>query len=112
MVKEQEEEVIFNYAVFEETEDIFSSLANSQRLAILHIISQNQKTLSSIAKELNVTKQKTHRNLNRLMNSNVIEKNLKGYFSLTVFGDMLIKNISAINFLSKHKRFFSQHNFQ
>ena len=76
MVKEQEAEVIFNYAVFEETEDIFSSLANSQRLAILHIISQNQKTLSSIAKELNVTKQKTHRNLNRLMNSNVIEKNL------------------------------------
>jgi hypothetical protein len=42
-VKEQEEEVIFNYAVFEETEDIFSSSANSQRLAILHIISQNQK---------------------------------------------------------------------
>ena len=111
-MKEQEEEVIYNYAVLEETEDIFSSLANSQRLAILHIISQNQKTLSSIAKELNVTKQKTHRNLNRLMNSNVIEKNLKGYFSLTVFEDMLIKNISAINFLLKHKRFFSEHNFQ
>ena len=113
-MKEQEEEVIFNYAVLEETEGIFSSLANSKRLAILHIISQNQKTLSSIAKELNVTKQKTHRNLNRLMNSNVIKKNLKVifHFSLTVFGDMLIKNISAINFLSKHKRFFSEHNFQ
>jgi predicted transcriptional regulator len=58
----------------------FSSLANSQRLAILHIIFENQKTLSSIAKELNVTKQETHRNLNRLMNSNVIEKNFKGKF--------------------------------
>jgi predicted transcriptional regulator len=108
---EEEGKVIFNYSVFEETEDIFSSLANSQRLAILYIISQNQKTLSEIAKELKVTKQETHRNLNRLMNSNVIEKDFKGYFSLTIFGDMLIKNISAINFLSKHKKFFSEHNF-
>jgi predicted transcriptional regulator len=110
--KEEKEETIFNYSVFDETEDIFSSLANSQRVAILHIISENQKTLSSISKELNVSKQETHRNLNRLMDSNVIEKNFKGYFSLTVFGDMLIKNIAAINFLSKHKKFFSEHNFQ
>jgi predicted transcriptional regulator len=90
----------------------FSSLANSQRLAILHIIFENQKTLSSIAKELNVTKQETHRNLNRLMNSNVIEKNFKGKFFFSIFGDMLIKNISDINFLSNHKKFFSEHNFQ
>jgi predicted transcriptional regulator len=91
----------------------FSSLANSQRLAILHIIFENQKTLSSTAKELNVTKQETHRNLNRLMNSNVIEKISKENFSFSVFGDMLIKNISDINFLSKHrKKFFSEHNFQ
>ena len=111
MVEEKEEGIIFNYSIFDETEEIFSSLANSQRLAILYIISENKKTLSSIAKELKITTQETHRNLNKLMNSNIIEKDFKGYFSLTVFGDMIIKNISAINFLSKHKRFFSEHNF-
>lgn len=110
--EEEEEGIIFNYSIFDETEEIFSSLANSQRLAILYIISNNnKKTLSSIAKELKITTQETHRNLNKLMNSNIIEKDFKGYFSLTVFGDMIIKNISAINFLSKHKRFFSEHNF-
>lgn len=111
MEEEKEEGIIFNYSIFDETEEIFSSLANSQRLAILYIISENKKTLSSIAKELKITTQETHRNLNKLMNSNIIEKDFKGYFSLTVFGDMIIKNISAINFLSKHKRFFSEHNF-
>ena len=40
----KEEEAIFNFSGFDETEDIFSSLANSQRLAILHIISEDQKT--------------------------------------------------------------------
>ncbi len=109
---EEEEGIISNYAIFDETEEIFSSLANSQRLAILYIISNNnKKTLSSIAKELKITTQETHRNLNKLMNSNIIQKDFKGYFSLTVFGDMIIKNISAINFLSKHKRFFSEHDF-
>jgi len=102
---------IFNYSKFDETEDIFSSLANSQRLAILDIISKNKETLTSIAKELRTTTQETHRNLNKLISSNIIQKDLKGYFSLTVFGDMVIKNISAINFLSKNKKFFSQHNF-
>lgn len=111
MIEEKEEGIIFNYSIFDETEEIFSSLANSQRLAILYIISENKKTLSSIAKELKITTQETHRNLNKLMNSNIIEKDFKGYFSLTVFGDMIIKNISAINFLSKHKKFFSEHNF-
>ena len=109
---EEKEGISFNYSIFDETEEIFSSLANSQRLAILYIISNNnQKTLSSIAKELKITTQETHRNLNKLMNSNIIQKDFKGYFSLTVFGDIIIKNISAINFLSKHKRFFSEHDF-
>jgi predicted transcriptional regulator len=109
---EEKEGISFNYSRFDETEEIFSSLANSQRLAILYIISNNnKKTLSSIAKELKITTQETHRNLNKLMNSNIIQKDFKGYFSLTVFGDMIIKNISAINFLSKHKRFFSEHDF-
>ncbi|MDF2737588.1 MAG: putative transcriptional regulator, ArsR family [Nitrososphaeraceae archaeon] len=112
MIEEKEEGIIFNYSIFDETEEIFSSLANSQRLAILYIISENnKKTLSSIAKELKITTQETHRNLNKLMNSNIIEKDFKGNFSLTVFGDMIIKNIPAINFLSKHKKFFSEHNF-
>jgi DNA-binding IclR family transcriptional regulator len=72
-------------SIFDETEDVFSSLANSQRLAILDTISKNKETLSSIAKKLRITTQETHRNLNKLMNSNIIEKDFKGYFSLTVF---------------------------
>jgi predicted transcriptional regulator len=106
-----EEKNVINYSVYDETEEIFSSLANIQRLAILYSISDNKKTLSSIAKELKTTTQETHRNLNKLKNSNIIKRDVKGYFSLTVFGDMIIKNISAINFLSKHKKFFSEHNF-
>jgi predicted transcriptional regulator len=111
MEENKEEEDLPKYSRFHDTEDIFLSLANSQRLTILEIISKNKETLSSIAKELKSTTQETHRNLNKLLNANIIEKDFKGYFSLTVFGDMIIKNISAVNFLSNYKKFFSQHNF-
>ncbi|MGD1838938.1 MAG: helix-turn-helix transcriptional regulator [Nitrososphaeraceae archaeon] len=104
-------EKINSYSMFDETEEIFTSLANSQRLAILHVLSRKEMTLSSLAKELNVTVQEVHRNLNKLTNTNVIEKNSNNYFSLTVFGNMLIKNISSINFLSKNKKYFSEHDF-
>jgi predicted transcriptional regulator len=41
-----------------------------------------------------------------------LKKISKENFSFSIFGDMLIKNISDINFLSNHKKFFSEHNFQ
>jgi hypothetical protein len=51
MVEEDKNgDAIFNLSKFDETEDIFSSLANSQRLAILYTISTNKETLSNIAK--------------------------------------------------------------
>lgn len=99
------------YSMFDETEDVFTSLANSQRLAILHMLSKKKMILSSLSKELNVTVQEIHRNLNKLMHSNLVEKDSNNYFSLTVFGNMLIKNISSINFLSKNRKYFSEHDF-
>jgi hypothetical protein len=47
MEENKNEEDILNYLRFDETEDIFSSLANSQRLAILYIILENKRTLIS-----------------------------------------------------------------
>lgn len=68
-------------------------------------------TLSSIEREFEVSVQETHRNLNKLVNSNIVGKDSNGNFSLTIFGNMLIKTLSAINFLSKHQKYFSEHDF-
>ena len=105
------DEPINSYSVFDETEEIFTSLANSQRLAIVYTLSKKEMNLSSLAKELDVTVQEVHRNLNKLMNTNIVEKYSNNCFSLTVFGNMLIKNISSMNFISKNKKYFSEHDF-
>ncbi|MGB8934932.1 MAG: transcriptional regulator [Candidatus Nitrosopolaris sp.] len=65
--------------------------------------------LSKLAKHLNVTIQEVHRNLNRLMDAGLIEKDSAGIFSLTTFGNTIINQIATFDFLSRNKEYFSTH---
>ena len=50
----------------EHTERIFFELASEQRLAILFKLNQGSLRLAQIARDLSVTMQEVHRNVNRL----------------------------------------------
>src|SRR5438270_8287400 len=94
---------------FENTEQTFVELAREQRLSILFRLSEQDTKLSKLAKDLDVTMQEVHRNVNRLMEVGLIRKNSEGTFSLTTFGTTIIKQIPAYDFLSKNKGYFSDH---
>jgi predicted transcriptional regulator len=53
--------------------------------------------------------QEIHRNLNRLLDAGLIEKDSAGIFSLTTFGNAIITQISTFDFLSRNKEYFSTH---
>src|SRR5690348_13888070 len=95
-----------NHYSFENTEQTFIELASEQRLSILFKLSEQDTKLSKLAKDLNVTMQEVHRNVNRLMDVGLIKKNSEGTFSLTTFGDTIIKQIPAYDFLSRNKEYF------
>lgn len=65
--------------------------------------------LAGLSKQLAVTMQEVHRNLNRLMEAGLIEKKSTGVFCLTTFGNTIIRQIPSIDFLSKNKVYFSKH---
>jgi predicted transcriptional regulator len=65
--------------------------------------------LSKLAKNLNITMQEIHRNLNRLLDAGLIEKDSAGIFSLTTFGNAIITQVSTFDFLSRNKEYFSTH---
>jgi predicted transcriptional regulator len=94
---------------FTNTEQTFIELASSQRLSILFKLSEQNKKISNIAKDLNVTIQEVHRNINRLVDAGLVHKGAEGIFSLTTFGRTIIKQISTFHFLSKNKDYFSDH---
>jgi predicted transcriptional regulator len=99
----------------ESTQQIFFELASDQRLSILFKLNKKQSktdgsyNLSKLAKNLNITMQEIHRNLNRLLDAGLIEKDSAGIFSLTTFGNAIITQISTFDFLSRNKEYFSTH---
>lgn len=94
---------------FSNTEQTFIELASSQRLSILVKLSLHSTRISNLAKDLNVTIQEVHRNVNRLVDAGLIHKGAEGIFSLTTFGETIIKQISTFYFLSRNKEYFSDH---
>jgi predicted transcriptional regulator len=94
---------------FSNTEKTFFELASEQRLAIIFRLNSKKAKISQLAKDLDITMQEAHRNVNRLQQAGLIEKDPDGIFSLTTFGNTIIKQIPTFNYLSKHKEYFSEH---
>jgi predicted transcriptional regulator len=93
------------------TEQILFELASEQRLSILFRLTEHDSKLAKLSKDLNVTMQEVHRNLSRLMDACLIEKDSAGTFSLTTFGNAIITQISTFGFLSRNRSYFSEHIF-
>lgn len=91
------------------TEKTFFELASEQRLAIIFRLNEKKAKISQLAKDLDITMQEAHRNVNRLQQAGLIEKDPEGVFSLTTFGNTIIKQIPTFTYLSKHKEYFSEH---
>ena len=98
-----------NIDEFVDSEEIFFELASQQRLSIIFGLYQKKAKLSELSKDLGITMQEVHRNVNRLQDAGLIEKDSDGIFSLTTFGNTIIKQIPSFDFLSRHKEYFSEH---
>ncbi|HKG40698.1 MAG TPA: transcriptional regulator [Nitrososphaeraceae archaeon] len=98
-----------NIDEFVDAEEIFFELASQQRLSIIFGLYQKKAKLSELSKDLGITMQEVHRNVNRLQDAGLIEKDSDGIFSLTTFGNTIIKQIPSFDFLSQHKEYFSEH---
>src|SRR3712207_4541193 len=94
---------------FANTEKTFFELASEQRLAIVFHLNNKSAKISQLAKDLDITMQEVHRNVSRLQDAGLIEKDPEGVFSLTTFGNTIIKQIPTFNYLSKYKEYFSEH---
>ena len=91
----------FNSLLFE--------LSSEDRLNILMLLRKTPLKLSHISRKLNFTVQETSRNLNRLLESELIIKNVDGTFSLTHYGEAAFGLLSGYRFLFKNKKYFLNH---
>ena len=94
---------------YEHTEHIFFELASEHRLQILFKLHNEKTKLAKLSRDLDATMQEVHRNLNRLLEAGLIERDSSGNFSLSTFGTIIIRQISTFSFLSTYQNYFSEH---
>ncbi len=89
--------------------DIFWELAGEIRRSILFRLKGEGIKLSQLAKVLDVSIQEVHRNVNRLIDAGLIEKDPAGVLTLTTYGNTILTQIPSFQFLAKNKPYFEEH---
>ena len=100
-----------SYQPFRNIEQTLFEVANTERLSILFKLKEeNNKNNFNLSKELNIIVQEVHRHTNRLLKTGLVQKDSStGYFSLTIFGNIVLMQLSALDFISKNRNYFSDH---
>ena len=96
------------------TEDIageFMEMASEQRLSVLLSLAKEKSNLSSMAKRLDATAAELHRNFGRLQKAGLVKKDQDGHYELTLYGKTICSQIPTLEFMSKNKKYFENHNF-
>jgi predicted transcriptional regulator len=92
--------------------ELFADLASETRCAILVALNDEPLRLNQLAKKLDLTIQDAHRNADKLAESGIIRKNPDSTLSLTGYGRLMTKQITSLQFLSKHKQYFEDHTLE
>jgi predicted transcriptional regulator len=85
-------------------------LASESRLCILHELQKENLKMQEIARRLDITPTEAFRQLERLSASSLVQRQPDGAFALSEFGKLVLQISTSLDFLSKHKEYFSTHN--
>jgi predicted transcriptional regulator len=98
-----------NSESFANMESTLFELANSERLSILFRLKEQKSNLSKLSRDLKILVQEVHRNINRLLDAGLVNKESASLYSLTTLGETVLGQLASINFVSNHKDYFNDH---
>jgi predicted transcriptional regulator len=89
--------------------DILFELSSEERMAILGKLSEKPMKLSHIAIKLKITVAEASRHLQRLSDTEMIQKNSDGLYAVTPHGKLVLSLMSGLDFASRNRDYFSEH---
>ncbi|HLC00799.1 MAG TPA: hypothetical protein VJL33_05730 [Candidatus Bathyarchaeia archaeon] len=90
-------------------EKLFFELASESRLGILRELQKENLKMQEIARRLDVTATEAFRQLQRLSEALLVQKQPDGAFAITQYGNLVLQLSSSLEFISKYKDYFSTH---
>lgn len=89
--------------------DIHFILSNADRRKIIEELQTQSLKLNEVAKKLDITATEAFRQLQRLTDAGLLEKNSDGKYLATVYSKLILESSSAMTFLSAHREYFLDH---
>lgn len=88
---------------------LFFELASESRLDILTELEEKNWKMNDLARKLNLTTTETFRQLQRLNEAVLIQKQPEGTYAITEYGRLILEISSPFDFLLKNKDYFLTH---
>ena len=90
-------------------EKLFFELASESRLGILRKLREKDWKMNEVARKLGLTTTETFRQLQRLSEGLLVEKQPEGTYAITEYGKLVLHLSSSLEFVFKHKQYFTKH---
>jgi predicted transcriptional regulator len=92
-------------------EKLFFELSSESRLSILSLLQRKELKMNEVARELDLTSTETFRQLQRLSESSLIQRQPTGAYAVTQYGRLVIQFSASLGFFSGHRDYFIAHDF-
>ncbi len=90
-------------------ERLFFDLASEIRLGILRKLQAGNLRMPELTRQLDLTATETFRQLQRLGEAKLVQKQVDGSYSITQFGNLTLSIASSMEFIYKNKQYFLEH---
>ncbi|MDH5362194.1 MAG: winged helix-turn-helix domain-containing protein, partial [Aigarchaeota archaeon] len=88
---------------------VLFELSNQDRLRILHQLDKGAMNVTNLARELGLTVQECSRHVSRLDDVGLTRKDVEGLLHVSPYGRLVLKQLLALKFASRHKDYFATH---
>ena len=88
---------------------LFFELSSEDRLRILREIEKEATNVSGLSRKLNLTTQESSRHTSRLSDVGLARKDSNGLYHLTPYGELVLRQVEGLKFVSEHEDYFSLH---
>jgi len=89
--------------------DVLFEFSSIDRMNIMNSLLEERLKLSHVSQKLELTVTETSRHLQRLSDLQLIEKDVEGTFGPTSYGELAIKLLSGLGFVSKNREYILEH---
>ncbi len=89
--------------------DLMFEVSNEDRVSILRELRKELSTYSDLSRKLDITTQEVSRHLSRLTENGLTTRRTDGLLELTPYGGLVLRQLNAVEFTSKHREYFIGH---